>query len=323
MKKLMKMLAGTALALSAISASAQAWPARPVKIIVPFPAGDHGACARTVFNHHRLLPDLAQLFAELTRQDVGQAAGEATAKSAPDGYTLLLANDATISSNQYIYKKMPYDPVNSFVPIINIAASPIVMIAGSKFPGQTLQDVVAAATRAPDTINYGTFGIGSTAHVDAHSFMALSNTKLTHVPYKGVSEVMLALVSDQVQVSFTGIPPALPFAKDGRVKILAVSSGKRSPLLPNVPTFAEAGMPGFQGAPWFGLIGPAGIPRAVVDKIATDVAQVITQPAFLNANITGVGLELLNQGPDQYAAFLATDRANYAVKMKRLNIQLD
>ena len=183
--------------------------------------------------------------------------------------------------------------------------------------------MVAAASRAPDTLNYGTFGIGSTAHVDAHSFMALSNTKLTHVPYKGVAEVMLALVADQVQISFTGIPPALPFAKDGRVKVLAVSSSKRSPLLPNVPTFAEAGMPGFHGAPWFGLIGPTGIPRAVVDKIAADVSQVITQPAFNNANITGVGLELLNQGPDQYAAFLANDRANYAVKMKRLNIQLD
>jgi tripartite-type tricarboxylate transporter receptor subunit TctC len=323
MKKLMKMLAGTALALSAITASAQAWPTKPVKIIVPFPAGG-----------------LADILARQLSEELGKVwkqpvvvenragagtmiAGEATAKSAPDGYTLLLANDATISSNQYIYKKMPYDPVNSFVPIINIAASPIVMIAGGKFPGQTLQDVVAAANRAPEKINYGTFGIGSTAHVDAHSFMALSNTKLTHVPYKGVSEVMLALASDQVQISFTGIPPALPFAKDGRIKVLAISSSKRSHLLPNVPTFAEAGMPGFQGAPWFGLIGPAGIPRAVVDKIATDVAQVITQPAFLNANITGVGLELLNQGPDQYAAFLTADRANYAVKMKRLNIQLD
>jgi tripartite-type tricarboxylate transporter receptor subunit TctC len=250
-------------------------------------------------------------------------AGEATAKSAPDGYTLLLANDATLSSNQYIYKKMPYDPVTGFTPIINIAASPIVMLAGGKFAAQTLQDVVNVATREPEKINYGTFGIGSTAHVDAHSFMALSKTRMTHVPYKGVAEVMVALAADQVQISFTGIPPALPFARDGRVRVLAVSSTKRSALLPNVPTFAEAGMPGFQAAPWFGLVGPAGVPRALVDKIAADVAQVITQPAFLNAHITGVGLELLNQGPDQYAAFLAADRANYAVKMKRLNIQLD
>ena len=323
MKKLLNILAGTALALSAIGVHAQTWPTRPVKIIVPFPAGG-----------------LADILARQLSEELGKVwkqpvvvenragagtmiAGEATAKAAPDGYTLLLANDATISSNQYIYKKMPYDPVNSFVPIINIAASPIVMIAGGKFAGQTVQDVVTAATQNPEKINYGTFGVGSTAHVDAHSFMALSNTKLTHVPYKGVAEVMLALVSDQVQISFTGIPPALPFAKDGRIKILAISNSKRSALLPNVPTFAEAGMPGFQAAPWFGLIGPAGLPKAVVDKVASDVAKVITQPAFLNAHITGVGLELLNQGPDQYAAFLASDRANYAVKMKRLNIQLD
>lgn len=323
MKKLLSTLFGAVLALSAFTASAQSWPARPVKIIVPFTAGG--------------LADILarQLAEELTKQwkqpvvvenrpGAGtMIAGEATAKAAPDGYTLLLANDATLSSNQYIYNKMPYDPVTGFTPIINIAASPIVMIAGGKFAPQTLQDVVNAARQNPEKINYGTFGIGSTAHVDAHSFMALSNTKLTHVPYKGVADVMLALVSDQVQISFTGIPPALPFAKDGRIRILAISSAKRSALLPNVPTFAEAGMPGFQAAPWFGLVGPAGLPKSLVDKVAADVSRIVTQPAFLEANITGVGLELLNQGPEQYAAFLAADRANYAVKMKRLNIKLD
>lgn len=323
MKKLVNLLVGAALTVTAVSAAAQSWPTRPVKIIVPFTAGGLAdVLAR------QLGDELGRVWKQPVvvenRPGAGtMIAGEATAKSAPDGYTLLLANDATLSSNQYIYKKMPYDPVNGFTPIINIAASPIVMIASGKFPGQTLQDVVTAATQNPEKINYGTFGIGSTAHVDTHSFMALSNTKLTHVPYKGVAEVMLALVADQVQISFTGIPPALPFAKDGRIKILAVSSAKRSPLLPNVPTFAEAGMPGFQAAPWFGLVGPAGLPKAVVDKIASDVSKVITQPAFLNAHITGVGLELLNQGPEQYTAFLANDRANYSVKMKRLNIQLD
>jgi tripartite-type tricarboxylate transporter receptor subunit TctC len=323
MKKLLNVLAGATLALSTPTASAQAWPTKPVKIIVPFPAGGLADILARQLGEE-LGKQWKQPVVVENRAGAGtMIAGEATAKSAPDGYTLLLANDATLSSNQYIYKKMPYDPVTGFTPIINIAASPIVMLAGGKFAAQTLQDVVNVATREPEKINYGTFGIGSTAHVDAHSFMALSKTRMTHVPYKGVAEVMVALAADQVQISFTGIPPALPFARDGRVRVLAVSSTKRSALLPNVPTFAEAGMPGFQAAPWFGLVGPAGVPRALVDKIAADVAQVITQPAFLNAHITGVGLELLNQGPDQYAAFLAADRANYAVKMKRLNIQLD
>jgi tripartite-type tricarboxylate transporter receptor subunit TctC len=323
MKKLLNVLAGATLALSTLTASAQAWPTKPVKIIVPVPAGGLADILARQLGEE-LGKQWKQPVVVENRAGAGtMIAGEATAKSAPDGYTLLLANDATLSSNQYIYKKMPYDPVTGFTPIINIAASPIVMLAGGKFAAQTLQDVVNVATREPEKINYGTFGIGSTAHVDAHSFMALSKTRMTHVPYKGVAEVMVALAADQVQISFTGIPPALPFARDGRVRVLAVSSTKRSALLPNVPTFAEAGMPGFQAAPWFGLVGPAGVPRALVDKIAADVAQVITQPAFLNAHITGVGLELLNQGPDQYAAFLAADRANYAVKMKRLNIQLD
>jgi len=238
MKKLMKMLAGTALALSAITASAQAWPTKPVKIIVPFPAGG-----------------LADILARQLSEELGKVwkqpvvvenragagtmiAGEATAKSAPDGYTLLLANDATISSNQYIYKKMPYDPVNSFVPIINIAASPIVMIAGGKFPGQTLQDVVAAANRAPEKINYGTFGIGSTAHVDAHSFMALSNTKLTHVPYKGVSEVMLALPRIRCRSPSPVSPRPCPLPKtDGSKSWLFPAASDRTccPMSPPLP----------------------------------------------------------------------------------------
>ncbi len=323
MRNIVKTWAFAAAAFAVGTAAAQGYPNKPVKIVVPFPAGGLAdVLARAV--GEELGREWKQTVVVENRPGAGtMLAGDYTAKSAPDGYTLLLANDATVSSNQYIYNKMPYDPVNAFIPIINIAKSPIVMLAGKDFPARTVADVVAIATKDPEKVNYGTFGAGSTAHVDAHSFMALTNTRLTHIPYKGVSEVMLALASNQVQVSFTGVPPAIAFARDGRVRVLAISAAQRSPLFPDVPTFAEAGYGAFVAAPWFGLVGPAGMPKAVVDKIAADVSKIIMQPAFQKAYITGVGLEVINEGPEKYAAFLERDRANYAVKMKRLGIKLD
>jgi tripartite-type tricarboxylate transporter receptor subunit TctC len=322
-KSIFKSIAVLGAVLAVGSAAAQGFPNKPVKIVVPFTAGGLAdVLARAVADE--LGRQWKQPVVVENRPGAGtMIAGDYVAKSAPDGYTLLLANDATVSSNQYIYNKMPYDPVTAFTPIINIAKSPIVMLAGKDFPAKTVAEVVAFATKNPEKVNYGTFGIGSTAHVDAHSFMAVTNTKLTHVPYKGVSEVMLGLAADQVQVSFTGVPPAIGFVKDGKVRMLAISGSTRSPLFPDVPTFAEAGYGGFSAAPWFGLVGPAGMPKPVVDRIAADVAKIISQPAFQKAYISGVGLELINEGPEQYTAFLERDRASYAVKMKRLGIKLD
>ena len=323
MKTLFKAIAATTIALAVGSAAAQAWPTKPVRIIVPFTAGGLAdVLARAVADE--LSRSWKQPVVVENRPGAGtMIAGEATARSAPDGYTLLLANDATLSSNQYIYNKMPYDPVKAFTPIINIANSPIVLLTSAAFPAKTVREVVDYVTKNPEKVNYGTFGVGSTAHVDAHSFMAVTNTKLSHIPYKGVSEVMVALATDTVQVSFTGVPPAIPLVKDGKVRMLAISGDKRSPLFPEVPTFTEAGYSGFSAAPWFGLAAPAGLPRPIVDKIAADVSAVIRKPAFQQSYITGVGLELIDQGPDAYAAFLERDRANYEKKMGRLGIKLD
>lgn len=308
---------------AAASASAQSYPNKPVKIIVPFTAGGLAdVLARAVGDE--LGRAWKQPVVVENRPGAGTMIGaDAVAKAAPDGYTLLLANDATLSSNQYIYNKMPYDPVASFTPIAMLANSPIALVAARSFAVQSVADVVNYAKKNPDKINYGTWGVGSTAHVDAHSFMAATNTKMNHVPYKGVSEVMVALAGDYVQISFTGVPPVLGMAKDGKIRMLAVSGTKRSPLFPDVPTFAEAGFGSFSSAPWFGIVGPAGVPKPIVEKIALDVAKILAQPAFQSSYITGVGLEPFSQGPEEYAAFLTRDRSNYSEKMKRLGVKLD
>jgi tripartite-type tricarboxylate transporter receptor subunit TctC len=310
-------------ALAQGSAAAGAFPNKPVKIIVPFTAGG-------------LADNLARGIAQELGRDWGQPvvvenrpgantiiAAQATAKSPADGYTLMLANDPTMSSNQYLYTKLPYDPAKDLVPVINVAETLEVLVAGPAFKGRSLADLVAQAKARPGEVSYGTYGLGSKAHIDAEAFAKETGVKLMHVPYKGVADVVPALIGGQVQIAFTGVPPVVQVVKSGQLRAIAVAAPKRSAMLPDVPTFAEVGMPGFQSSAWFGLVAPAGTPRAVIDKVAADVGRVIVKPEFQARYITGVGLELLNQGPDAFEQFLKKDRASYASYIKELGVKLD
>ena len=319
------LIAGFALCsvFATTSAFAQAYPARPVKIIVPFTAGG-----------------LADTLARGIAQELGREwpqpvvvenrpgantiiAAEATAKSPADGYTLLMANDPTLSSNQYLYSRLPYDPVKDFTPVINVAETLQMLVAGPAFPGRTLADVIAAAKAKPGEISYGTYGAGSKAHIDSEAFARQADIKLLHVPYKGVADVVPALLGNQIQIAITGVPPVLQLVQSGQIRGLAIAAPKRAALLPNVPTFTEAGLKDFHASAWFGLVAPAGTPRAVVDRIAADVSKIIVRPEFQKKYISGVGLELLNQGPEQFAEFLQKDRQAYAVHIKNINVKLD
>ena len=323
---------GVVVAAAFLSAAALAQPAtgsagfpnKVVRIIVPFPAGG-------------LADNLARGLAQDLQKEWGQPvivenkpgantiiAAQATATSPADGYTLLLANDPTVSTNQYLYAKLPYDPEKSFVPVINIAETIEVLVAGPAFSGKSLSDLISAAKAKPGEISYGTYGPGSKAHIDAEAFSKVAGVKLLHVPYKGVADVVPALLGGQVQIAFIGMPPALPQVQSGKLRGIAIASAKRSPVLPDVPTFAEAGLSGgFTSSAWFGLVAPAGTPRAVIDKIAGDAAKIIVRPEFEKRFISGVGLNLLNQGPDQFAEFLTKDRATYAAQVKDLGVKLD
>ena len=323
----MGVLAG-AMTLGWSSAQAQAqaaagWPNKPVKIIVPFPAGG-------------LADNLARGIAQDLTREWGQPvvidnrpgantiiAAQATAKSPADGYTLMMANDPTMSSNQYLYTKLPYDPVKDLVPVINVAETLEILVVGPAFKGRTLGDLIAEAKARPGQMGYGTYGMGSKAHIDAEAFAKTAGVKLMHVPYKGVADVVPALIGSQVQIAFTGVPPVVQTIKAGQLRAIAVAAPKRSAVLPEVPTFAEVGLPGFHSSAWFGLVAPAGTPRGVIDKIAGDVSRIIIKPDFQARYITGVGLELLNQGPDTFAEFLNKDRAAYASYIKDLGVKLD
>jgi tripartite-type tricarboxylate transporter receptor subunit TctC len=303
--------------------SALAWPTRPVKIVVPFSAGGLAdALARGIAQE--LTREWPQPVLVENKPGANTIiAAEYTAKSPADGYTLLMANDPTLSSNQYLYSRLPYDPVKDFVPVINVAETQQLLVAGPAFAGNSLADVIAAAKVKPGEVSYGTYGAGSKAHIDSEAFAQQAGVKLLHVPYKGVADVVPALMGSQIQIAITGVPPVLQMINGGQLRAFALAAPKRSVLMPSVPTFTEAGLKHFNASSWFGLVAPTGTPRAVVDKVAADVSRIIQRPEFQKKYIFGVGLELLNQGPDAYAAFLKKDRAAYAVHVKNINVKLD
>jgi tripartite-type tricarboxylate transporter receptor subunit TctC len=317
------LLSSLVLAVAASAAAAQSYPSKPVRIIVPFTAGG----LTDVFTRG-LAQELTKLWGQqvIVENRPGAntiIAAEATVKSAPDGYTMLMANDPTLSSNQYLYTKLPYDPVRDLAPVVNLIAVPSVLVANPSLPASTLQELIALAKQKPGEITYGTFGLGSKTHIDTEGFSALAGIKLNHVPYKGIADVVPALIGGQIQIALAGVQPVLPHLRSGKLKAIAMADSQRSPVLPEVPTFAEGGVPGFESRSWFGLVVPAGTPRPVIDRIATDVGRVISTADFRDRFITGVGLEPMLLMTDQFAEFLKADRAIYAARVKNISVKLD
>ena len=313
--------------LSAGRASAQPRPAefptKMVKIIVPFTAG-----GLTDVLVRGLAQELTQQWGQAVVVDNRPGANtiigaELAAKSAPDGYTLLLANDPTLSANQYLYKKLPYDPVKDFVPVINLVATEGLLVVREGLPARTVAELIAEAKAKPGEITYGTFGPGSKAHLDTEELARLTGARFNHIPYKGVSEVMVALSSGQIDFTLSGVPPAIQLAQAGKIRPIALAAAQRTALFKDVPTFAEAGVANFESSSWFGLVAPRNTPPALVKRIAADISRIIRRPEFQQRYITGVGLTLLDLGPDAYARFLDKDRSEYAERIRNVNVKLD
>jgi len=301
---------------------AQVFPDKPVKIIVPFTAGGLvDVLARGV--GERLSAGWGQPVVVENRPGANTIiAAEATARSPANGYTILMANDPTLSVNQYLYGKLPYDPVKDLVPVVNIAATAGILLVRPSLAG-SVKELIELARSRPGQMTYGSYGVGSKAHLDAEEFARLAGVKFNHIPYKGVAEILVAVAAGQVDMVFSGIPPAVQLVNSGKLRALAVSAPARSTVLPTVPTFAEAGVPGYESKSWMGLVVPNGTPQPVIDKIAQDVQRIIVRPDFQEKYITGVGLELVNQNPTQFAEFLKGDRSAYAKQVKAIGAKLD
>ena len=318
--KIEHVAAGALLALALSSpALAQQYPAKPVRMIVPFPAGGGvDIVARG------LAPHLSERWKQQAIVDNRPGAGtvigaELAARSPPDGYTLLLANTAH-AINATLHKKLPFDPVKDFAQITLVATQPSVLVVHPSVPAKSVKDLIALAKAKPGALNYASSGNGTPPHLSAAMFSNMTGAQLTHVPYKGAAPALTDLLGGQVQLMFATIISVGPHLPSGRVRPIAVTSAKRSAALPNLPTVAEAGVPGFEATAWFMLLAPAKTPAALVDRIQRDAAEVLAKPE-VKERFAKEGAETVGSTPAQALAFLRSEIARWGKVVAAANIQ--
>jgi tripartite-type tricarboxylate transporter receptor subunit TctC len=295
--------------------AAQSFPSRPVKFVVPFsPGGLSDTVARL------LGQDLSAVWGQQVLVDnrpgaSGIIASELVAKSPADGYTLLFADPQHLAINPAMNAKLPYSPLRDFAPVTLAAYGPLFLVAHPSVEADSLPALIRLVKAKPGQLNYGSAGSGSIHHLTMESLKAALGLDIVHVPYKGAAQAVPALVSGQVALTISALPSLAPHVKAGKAKILAVSSGARSPLAPEVPTIAELAVPGFDFAGQIGIVAPAGTPREVIAKLNADISAVLKQPAFV-ARLAGLGIDPVGNSPEAFAAIIRADIDKYARAVK-------
>ncbi|ANN67430.1 Bug family tripartite tricarboxylate transporter substrate binding protein [Bordetella bronchialis] len=298
--------AGLALAMGTVQAQEDTYPAKAVRIVVPYPVGGfNDTLGRLVAA--KLAPKYKQPVIVENKPGGGTVIGtQSVAMSAPDGYTLLVVQ-FPFASNPSLYK-LPYDTEKAFTPVVLAGRSPMMLVTHAGSPLHTLKDVLAAAKARPGGLNYGSSGPGSSNHLAMALFESMSGTRMTQVPYKGSTPMLTDLAGAQVDLAVDLLPNALPFLKSGKVRALAVASAARSPLMPELPTAAEAGLPGYEVESWHGFVVPAGTPPAIVDKLNRDLNEVLAMPDIKEA-FAQQGVVPDGGTPEDFRRFIATQVA--------------
>jgi len=309
------------LALASV-AQAQDYPARTVTLVVPYPPGGGvDAMARVVAE--RLSAALGQQVVVDNRGGGGGLIGtRAVQKAAPDGYTLLLGHTGTISINPSLYANAGYDPRKDFAAVGMIASMPVVLIAHPSFPARSIADVIALAKKEPGKLNVGTSAVGTGGYMSAESFKSVAGIDVAIIPYKGTAPVMNDLLGGHVPVAFGVIPPALGNIQAGKLRAIAVASPTRTALLPDTPTFAESGMPGFEAVLHYGLLAPAGTPRPIVDKLNAELRKLAANDE-VKKRIAAEGGDPLTSSPEEYAADIDREETKWSTLIRRLNLKVE
>lgn len=310
-------------AVTALPAAAQDdWPAKPIRIVVPFAAGGTSdVLARTL--GAQLQASLKQTVLIENKAGAGGVIGaDSVAKAAPDGYTLLLGTIATHAINPALLPKMPYNAAKDFAPVMLLGSISNVLLVGPDQPFKSVKDVVAAAKARPGSLQFASAGQGTSQHLSGETFKLLAGVDLTHVPYKGSAPAIQDVMGGQIPMSFETALVALPQIKAGKVRALAVTSAKRSAVLPEVPTMQEAGIANFDVASWQALYAPAGTPPAIVNKLNAELAKIVAQPDT-KTRIDGLGLEYTANTPEQFGAFQRNEQAKWARIVKDGNVKVD
>jgi len=305
-----------------VLAQGQAWPAKPVKLIIPFPAGGNtDTLGRLVMQ--KLSESQGQQFIVENRAGAGSVIGaEAAAKSPPDGYTLFFGTTGSLASQPALQPKLPYDPVKSFAPIIALAGAPVVVMVGAHVPVNTLQEFIAHVKAHPGKLTFGSSGIGHFLHVSGEAFNAAAGVQLFHVPYKGTGQIQVDMFAGRLDTMIDTVVAYTDHIRSGKIKALAAGHKTRLRNLPNVPTAAEAGLPGYEFASYFGLLAPAGTPTDVIRRLNTEVGRILGTPE-LNETLSKMGLEPVPGSPEEYAALIVADGAKWKQMVGRIGIKLE
>jgi tripartite-type tricarboxylate transporter receptor subunit TctC len=321
-KLFLRVMAALCVAALVPLAHAQGYPAKPIRLVVPFPAG--GAT-------DILARAAGQKMTEAWGQPVvvdnrpgaaGNIGSELVAKAPNDGYTLLMGTVGTHAINASLYAKMPYDHVRDFAPVVLVAGVPNVLVVHPSVPASTVQELIAYGKANPGKLNFASSGSGTSIHLAGELFKVMTGVQMTHVPYKGSAPAVSDLLGGQVQIMFDNLPSALPHIKAGKLKALGVTSAKRAPALPDVPTIAESGVPGYEASSWFGLLAPAGTSRDVVTKINAEVAKWLASPDG-KEKLAGVGANAAGGTPEDFAKHIAAETAKWAKVVKESGAKVD
>src|ERR687896_2314534 len=299
----------------------EAWPTRPIRFILPFPPGG-GTDILGRLIAERLSASIGQPVVTENRGGAGGNVGaEAAARSAPDGYTIVLVAPS-LAISPTLYSKLNYDPVKDFAPISLVATVPNVMITQASLPVQSLQDFIAFARSKPGALNFGSGGAGTSNHLAGELFNIVTGVKLVHVPYKGVNLAMQDVLAGNVHLVFIGIPAAAPHIKAGRLRALAVVAPQRSSALPEVPTVAEAGLRDFEVTTWYGVLAPAGTSKSIVNRLNAELVKIMHSPE-LKERLAATGTEPLTSTPDEFAAYIKREIAKWGEVIRKAGVKAD
>jgi tripartite-type tricarboxylate transporter receptor subunit TctC len=317
-----KLFAALLVAVAAQSASAQsAYPNKPIKIVVGFTPGTAPDLAARILAD-RFMEDWGAPIVIENVQGAGSNIGtDRVAKAAPDGYTLLMGGNSALVINPSLYETMPFDPVKDFAPISQIFIAANVLALPPDVPAKTVADVVALAKAQPGKLSYAHAGVGTSQHLAAELFKYMAHVDIVPVAYRGTTAFIPDLLAGRVTMSFANIANAMPLVREGKLRALAITSIKRSPLAPDLPTMVESGFPGFETVPWFGLLAPAGTPKEIIDKIYTETAKTLAKPE-IRKKFEELGLEPIGNTPAEFAALIKKETPEWAKVIKDAGIKL-
>lgn len=317
-----KIAAVLAIALLPLLAAAQAWPNKPIRVIVSVPAGGTpDVTARLV------TPGLSSLLGQqLVVDNRGGAGGligaELAANAAPDGYTLFISSPGALTILPHLRKNVPYDTLRDFVPIGLISIGPFLLITHPSVPARTVKELIALARAQPGKLNYASAGNGTANHLAMELFKQMADVNITHVPYKGAPQAVSDVLAGHMDMMFNSIAPVLAHIKLERVRVLGIASAKRSPQLPDVPTIGEAGVPGFEAVNWFGMFAPARTPKKIIIRLNAALVKVVNAPQT-RAQFEALGADPVGSSPAEFAAFVRRDLEKYAKVVKLSGAKVD